>query len=132
MPEARTSAFDLKRTYVHLADGPAAVAVPVGPDFWETIGERADLQSGRLVTRFAQTADWPHWEVHPAGEEVLHLISGELELVLEGAAGGAASVTLRAGDTFIVPRGTWHRGLVHKAGELLGITYGAGTQHRPL
>ncbi|MFO0574990.1 MAG: cupin domain-containing protein [Polyangia bacterium] len=130
MPGPERSAFDLKSTYVHLSDGPAAVEVPVGPDFWERIGSRADLQSGRLVTRFRQTADWPHWELHPAGEEVLHLISGALELVLEKP-GGERSVMLRAGDTFIVPRGTWHRGIVHEAGELLGITYGAGTQHRP-
>lgn len=130
MPGPQRSAFDLKSTYVHLADGPAAVEVPVGPDFWQQIDQRTDLQSGRLVTRFHQSADWPHWEMHPAGEEVLHLISGELELVLEEPR-GERSVTLRAGDTFIVPRGTWHRGIVHAAGELLGITYGAGTQQRP-
>lgn len=131
MPEPAPVAFDLTSTYVHLADGPAAVAIPVGPDFWQRIGERADLQRGRLVTRFHQSRTWDHWEMHPAGEEVLILLSGALDLILDGA-GEQRTVAMRAGDAFIVPRGTWHRGIVHEAGELVGITYGEGTQHRPI
>jgi hypothetical protein len=33
-----------------------------------------------------QRADWNHWERPPAGDEVLVLLSGALELVLEAAA----------------------------------------------
>lgn len=131
MPESASVAFDLKSTYVHLADGPAAVAIPVGPDFWQRIGEREDLQRGRLVTRFQQSRDWDHWEMHPAGEEVLILLSGALDLILDEE-GAHRTVSMRASDTFIVPRGTWHRGIVLGAGELMGITYGEGTQHRPI
>lgn len=131
MPQPASVAFDLKSTYVHLADGPAAVAVPVGPDFWQRIGERQDLQRGRLVTRFQQSRTWDHWEMHPAGEEVLILLSGALDLILDED-GTHRTVAMRAGDTFIVPRGIWHRGIVIEAGELMGITYGEGTQHRPI
>ena len=41
--------FDLTGTYVHLADGGAAMAVPVDERFWAEIGERAELHDGRLL-----------------------------------------------------------------------------------
>lgn len=52
MADISQPAFDLHNTYVHLEDGGGARHIPVGPDFWAKIGERADLQrcrSARLV-----------------------------------------------------------------------------------
>ena len=40
-------------------------------------------------------------------------------------------MTLQPGTACVVPRGTWHRQIVHQPAELLAITYGKGTQHRP-
>jgi mannose-6-phosphate isomerase-like protein (cupin superfamily) len=124
--------FDLTRTYVHLEDGPAAVPVKVGPDFWATIDRRTDLNRGRLVTvfRYPQAVDWDHWEVHPEGDEIVCLLSGALDLVLEED-GRERVVELRDRATYIVPRGVWHRGTVRAPSEALHITRGAGTQHRP-
>ena len=34
-----------------------------------------------------QNADWDHWERHPAGDEILTLLSGEIDVVLETDAG---------------------------------------------
>jgi quercetin dioxygenase-like cupin family protein len=78
-----------------------------------------------------QAKDWDHWERHPAGEEILTLLSGELELVLDLPDGERRAV-LTAGQTFVVPRGIWHRAIVRQPGELLFITAGAGTEHRPV
>ena len=39
---------------------------------------------------------------------------------------------LEPGQTFIVPKGVWHRGIVKKPGQLMFITPGAGTEHRPV
>ena len=78
-----------------------------------------------------QTKDWDHWERHPAGEEILTLLSGEMELILDMEAGEQRAV-LKAGETFIVPRGIWHRALVKEAGRLMFVTAGAGTEHRPV
>jgi len=74
------SAFDLTGTYIQLDDGPDARPIPVGNDFWEKLGQRTDLRGGRLVMVGHQSADWPNWEMHPAGEEILYLISGALNL----------------------------------------------------
>ena len=126
---AATDAFDLTGTYVHLTDGPDARPVPVGPDFWQRIDERTDLDDGRLVMVNRQTADWPHWEMHPAGEEIVVQLTGAIDLVLDEP-GGERIVALDAGKAVIVPRGIWHRGIVRQPGDALFITRGAGTQHR--
>jgi mannose-6-phosphate isomerase-like protein (cupin superfamily) len=59
------------------------------------------------------------------------MLSGEMDLVLETRSGNRRT-RLKAGETFVVPRGVWHRGLARKAGKLMFITPGAGTEHRPV
>jgi quercetin dioxygenase-like cupin family protein len=130
-PPARTKAIDLSTTYVHLEDGPSALPVPVGPDFWETIDRRTELHGGRLVMVGHNAADWPDWEMHPAGEEIVFLLSGAVDLVLDEP-DGERVVALRPGQAVLVPRGVWHRGIVRTPGDTLHITRGAGTQHRPV
>lgn len=125
------SAIRLDRTYLHLEDGAGVTAVPVDGAFWATIDSRQDLQDGRLVTVNRMAETWPHWEMHPAGEEVVYLLSGAIDLVLDGA-DGERIVPLRDGEAYIVPRGTWHRAVVHAPGQVLFITRGAGTRHRPV
>jgi quercetin dioxygenase-like cupin family protein len=122
-------AFTLDDTYIHLKPDDGAQAIEGGDRFWATIQERSDLDEGRLMGVTGQNADWDHWERHPAGEEILTLLSGEMELILE-MEGSERRAVLRAGETFIVPRGIWHRALVKEAGRLLFVTPGAGTEHR--
>jgi hypothetical protein len=131
MSKTDASSFDLAGTYVHLGDGAAASAVEVDADFWSTLGRRTDLQSGRLVLITRQTTDWPMWEMHPAGDEVVCLLSGRVDLVVQDAT-GEHHVALDGRATFIVPQGLWHRVIVREPGDMLFITRGAGTRHRPV
>lgn len=124
-------AFTLDGTHIHLKPDDSARAMEGGDRFWATIQQRTDLDEGRLMGVTRQSADWDHWERHPAGEEILTLLSGEMELVLE-MEGGEQRTVLKAGETFIVPRGTWHRGIVREAGRLMFVTPGRGTEHRPV
>jgi mannose-6-phosphate isomerase-like protein (cupin superfamily) len=124
-------AFSLDSTYIHLSPDESARALEGGASFWAGIASRRDLDQGRLMGKTGQSADWDHWERHPAGDEILVLLSGELELVLDTGQGEQRAV-IGAGETFIVPKGIWHRGIVRKAGELMFITPGAGTEHRPV
>ena len=128
--EAVRPAFDLATTYVQLDDGPRALAVEVDDEFWQTIDRRSELQGGRLVGRFHNTQDWDIWEMHPAGDEVVCLLSGAIDVVLDEP-DGERVVALEAGRTCIVPRGVWHRAIVREPGDTLHITRGEGTQHRP-
>jgi mannose-6-phosphate isomerase-like protein (cupin superfamily) len=122
--------FELDTTYIHLPDGPRALPLEVGPDFWATIATRTDLDDGRLVALFHYDGDWPTSEVHPAGDEIVYLLSGRVDLVLEEDAGERV-VEMRGGTAAIVPRGVWHTARVHEPGDALHITCGAGTQNRP-
>lgn len=125
------NAFTLDGTYIHLKPDDGARAMEGGDRFWATIRDRSDLDEGRLMGVTVQSRDWDHWERHPAGEEILTLLSGEMELILD-LPGGEQRVVLKAGETFIVPRGIWHRALVKEAGRLMFVTPGAGTEHRPV
>jgi mannose-6-phosphate isomerase-like protein (cupin superfamily) len=127
------AAFDLARTFILINDGPTAMPIAVGPDFWQSLQHSpiANSPAGRLISLGEQTADWKHWEMHPAGDEILILLSGSLELILEEDSRERV-VGLEPLEALIVPRGTWHRARVRVPGKLLGITAGAGTQHRPI
>jgi mannose-6-phosphate isomerase-like protein (cupin superfamily) len=126
-----SDAFTLDSTYIHLRPDESAISMEGGAKFWAGIGERRDLEQGRLMGITSQSADWNHWERHPAGDEILVLLSGEMELVLDKG-GTEERTAVQAGQTFIVPKGTWHRAIVKKPGQLMFVTPGAGTEHRPV
>lgn len=137
MTETPCGAFDLFGTYLHLeGDG---TAMPIGdPDaFWrdlmsgapQTAAARRVAGGGWLVSAFHMTED-THWEMHPEGDELLHLLSGAFDIVLEEQA-GERIVPLAPGKLCFVPRGVWHRFKIRAAGDLVAITFGRGTQHRP-
>jgi mannose-6-phosphate isomerase-like protein (cupin superfamily) len=115
-----TERFDLARSCVHLGRGPAAVVLP---DFEWTADALAayrerfagDGDQGRLVCVIAQEATWDSWERHPAGEEVVVLLSGRIDLVQE-IDGEAHVVPLRPGDAVINPANVWHTAFVHEPG----------------
>ena len=126
--QTTAEAFDLATTYVQLDDGPAALTVQVDDRFWETIDRRPELHGGRLVGTFHNAADWEIWEMHPAGDEIVCLLSGAIDMVLEEGHGERV-VPLEAGQTCIVPQGVWHRAVVREPGDTRHITRGEGTQH---
>ncbi len=118
------------RTFVHLAVGPDAALVDVAPDFWETIDQRTDLHSGRLVTGGIVDSDWTVWEMHPEGEELIAVTEGSVRFTLDDG-GDVGTVTVSAPEYVVVPRGVWHTADALGPARLLIVTWGAGTQHRP-
>jgi mannose-6-phosphate isomerase-like protein (cupin superfamily) len=131
--DSGNAAFDLSRTFILINDGPTAMPVPVGADFWKFIAQSpvANSPTGRLVSLSDQHTDWGHWEMHPASDEILFMLSGSLELIVEDK-GSETIVLLESLSAVIVPRGAWHRARIRTPGKLLGITGGAGTQHKPI
>jgi mannose-6-phosphate isomerase-like protein (cupin superfamily) len=126
-------AFDLTRTYVQLHDDGAAARVEVTATFWKEVmaGKRPELAGGRLVGVFPYEADWTSAEMHPAGEEIVFVLSGAITLILQEP-GGDRAIALAAGQGTLVPKGVWHTARVHTRGHVLHVTPGTGTQHRPL
>lgn len=73
----------------------------------------------------------PHsWEMHPHGDELLHLLSGSIDLILDEA-DGERHVSLEAGNACVVERGTWHCLLLRAPSRLLFVTPAGGTRMRP-
>jgi hypothetical protein len=126
------SAFQVADTYVALDDACGARPLAVTPDFWKTLAEDRLGEFSRLVSHGQIDRDWTTWEKHPAGEEIVMLLDGAVELLLETAGGCERVVLEHAGAFVLVPRDTWHTARVLRPARLLFITPGAGTSHRPV
>lgn len=126
----------LTENFVHLGLGATAVPQPVfagGLEWYEGYGERhgSDGREGRLVSQHRFTEDWPSWEMHPLGDELVICIDGTMELVQEFPDGRRERVILEAGDYAINPPGVWHIAQIADHATAIFVTAGEGTQHRP-
>jgi mannose-6-phosphate isomerase-like protein (cupin superfamily) len=130
-----TGAFNMLSTFVHLERGTPkrarASAIALTPRFWRELQAKKHRIDGRLmgVVRRARNSD--HWEVHPAGDEILLRLSGEMEVVLRRGARRRRVKLGAKSPCCIVPKGVWHTLLVRKPGTLLFVTPGKGTRVRP-
>jgi mannose-6-phosphate isomerase-like protein (cupin superfamily) len=126
------AAPSLSSTYVHLPDETSASVVPVSDTFWDELssGDRPALEHGRLVTQFDFSSDWPNWERHPFGDELVILLSGSAELLLELPSGTSRTRMSAPGEFVVVPRDTWHTARTDKECSMIFITHGPGTDHR--
>ena len=127
--------FALEKTFVPLGLGSVAVALPDfqwDEDYLEEYSNRflSDGDEGRLVCVTPQEETWTYWERHPAGDELVVLLSGRVG-VIQDLPDGPHVVELRPGRAMINPRGVWHTSDVHEPGGALFVTPGAATEHRP-
>ena len=121
---------DLSEVFAVLGPDQRVTAVPVTPTIYEQLDrDFGGFRGHVLVAKHAFDGDWPTWERHPMGDEVVVLLSGAAEFVLDH---GDRKETLRLeapGRYVIVPRGTWHTARIAKAAEMLFITPGEGTEN---
>lgn len=68
-------------------------------------------------------------EIHPQADELLLVVSGALDVVLEGD-DAERTVPLEAGQAAIVPRGVWHRLVMRRPGRLVFINNRRDMQSR--
>ncbi|MBT8440873.1 MAG: cupin [Gammaproteobacteria bacterium] len=121
----------LKNTFAVLGPNGRAVAVDVTDDLHERLDREFDNFSGHsLVACHTFQSDWPTWEMHPAGDEVVCLLSGEARLVLDHG-DRHEEIALDEPLAFaIVPRGTWHTAKTKTGCTMLFITPGEGTENK--
>lgn len=130
-----TDSFDVTTTYAHLGLGARVDLLPDfawTPEYLAAYRDRtaADGDEGRLVLFGDQDASWESWERHPAGEELVVLMSGRVDLLQE-IDGEVRVVELTPGTAVVNPRGVWHTADVHEPGQALFITPSRGTEGRP-
>ena len=126
-------AFDLKSTFVVLQPDQSATAVEVTPTLYEDLNKSfQDFRDRRLISSYSFESDWTIWEMHPAGDEIVYLLSGGAELILERKDFRTSVHLSEPGSYAIVPSGTWHTAKTKVATNMLFVTPGQGTKHKPL
>lgn len=124
-------AIDPASTYVLLNHVGAATQMPGGEAFWSKSPAELDAMGhGWLVSEYVFSNDWPNWEMHPLADELVYLLEGEVDLLLD-LPGGIRAERLRGRGLVVVPKGVWHTARVSAPCRMLHITMGQGTQSRP-
>lgn len=135
MSDRDTGPFDLSKSPIHLSD--RAPAAPQhgfgfdGPAFEAYMSKHCTPGApGRLLMIETTPKDWPAWERHTEGDEIVIVLEGEGDFVQE-LAGGVRVSPFGPGSTFINPAGVWHTANVRKSMRAIYITPCPGTESRP-
>lgn len=82
----------------------------------EVLASFDDVYSPRIVARMndydvrvAHTRGEHVWHVHEDTDEFFLVLEGRFDVAVRDADGTERTVTLHAGDTFVVPKGTMHK-----------------------
>lgn len=124
--------FDPLGTLVRLDVDGRADALPRSPDAWRQVNRaKASRVLGMSEPKRPEDLHPDNWEMHPDGDEILHLVEGDIDLVVEGES-GEILLPLARGQSCVVERGTWHRLLLRAPSRLMFLTPAGGTRMRPL
>ena len=104
---------DLSSTFVVLQPDQAMALVDVTPTVFEDLDRRT-------------------WEMHPAGDKLVCLLSGEAKMVPARAGGEEVAHLRKGGEYIVIPKGTWHTARTSVPTKMLFLTPGEGTQNRPV
>ena len=120
-------------THLRLKPDGRADRLAVTDQFWPDLiaGKYGDFHNEYLVTTSSFDAPWPTWEQHPNGDEIVILLSGAVDFILETPEGNTKLEVRKTGEYAFVPKGTWHTANPLQPTKMLFITAGEGTQVRP-
>jgi uncharacterized cupin superfamily protein len=105
--------------------------IPLDDQLWAA-RDRTELATGRVLSVFCYDATWDYQERHVTGDEMVYVITGSVDLLVD-CGHGERAVRLSAGAVGVVPAGGWHRLAVHAPCRVLFITpTPARTEHRPV
>lgn len=129
--EMEPQIHDITKMFVAFSPDKNATLIEDNKAFYKRLEQTSDGFIGYEV--FAGhdfDRDWGIWEMHPNGDEIVVLLSGEATLVMHGD-GKTESVLLKeVGSYVIVPKGVWHTAYIAKGAKMLFITPGEGSQFR--
>lgn len=102
----------------------------VSSDIYQRLDEQYDqFRSHTLISAHQFTEDWPTWEKHPAGDELVVLLAGRAVFILRKASGDEFIELKEAGSFVLVPKDTWHTARISESTSMLFITPGEGTKN---
>jgi mannose-6-phosphate isomerase-like protein (cupin superfamily) len=125
--------LDLSSTFVVLEPDQSAALIEVTPTVFEELDRRFEGFKGRvLISSFAFDSDWVSWEMHPVGDEVVCLLSGEVTMVLDRDGVEEIFCLREPGSYVVIPKGTWHTARTSVPSKMLFVTPGQGTENKPI
>lgn len=126
-----TAVQDFRDSVAVLGPTLQTTVLPVTPSLYGELDERFDGFRGHvLVARHEFHADWPGWECHPAGDEIVALLDGHATMRLREPHGEVEVVLDEPGRFVVIPAGTWHTAHIDCHALMLFITPGEGTENR--
>lgn len=127
----RSEPLNLLETFAVLQPDLQSVPVDVSPTLYQELDETYDNFKGHvLVSSYRFDSDWSSWEMHPAGDEIVCLLSGDTELILDRDGTEERIHLKHPGSYAIVPKGTWHTARTRVDTVCLFVTPGEGTQNK--
>ncbi len=109
-------------------------ALPSGPELYPQLDSQFNQFHGCvLLSEYTFNENWASYEIHPAGDEVLYLISGRCELLLEQSGQVQRIPFDTPGQVQVIPKGCWHSADIvpGETCRILFVTPGEGSQQRP-
>ena len=128
--------FNLGETPIHIPDSSAKLTVPLegfkfdGPSFEAYISIHCQDGPGRLMMIETTPADWPTWERHTDGDEIVHILEGAGDFI-QDTDDGEVRIPIAAGVTILNPKGVWHTADVTSPMKAIYLTPCPGTEHKP-
>jgi quercetin dioxygenase-like cupin family protein len=84
---------------------------------------------GRLIMIETSPTDWPVWERHNEGDEIVIVLEGRAE-ILQELPEGVRRIAIAPGCAIINPAGVWHTADVAQPLRAIYVTPCPGTEHR--
>lgn len=128
-----TAPMNFATNYLRLRADNTTESLPADDQFWPALisGRLGTFNREWLVSSYTNEGNWPTWECHPNGDEVVCLLAGTAEFVFDREGSEEVVVLSEAGAFVVVPKGVWHTLRDARQCQLLFITAGEGTLHRP-
>jgi mannose-6-phosphate isomerase-like protein (cupin superfamily) len=114
--------------YAALNGLPELVITPYTTAAEAGAAERRLTPFNQCIVGLVRYSGQPPWERHPSGDELLHVLEGEIDVTVL-TADGPVQVTVRAGSLFVVPQGLWHKPVARSAATLLYMTPAEKNEH---
>ncbi len=76
--------------------------------FTEIYSPRVVARVNDYAVKIAHVEGDHIWHVHEDTDEFFLVLDGRFDIAVRDATGGESTVTLEQGDTYVVPKGTWH------------------------
>ena len=121
---------NLKSTFAVIKPDLSVEAISVTDNIYQLLDTQFNqFKSHVLVAMHEFESNWETWERHPAGDEIVVLMSGRAKLVLRREPGDETLELNHAGAFAIIPRNIWHTALISEKTSLLFITPGENTEN---